>query len=129
MSTRTEEDKVVQASITVILGGVKHNVAPLVIRDSRPWRNEVMKLMASLPQYAKVDTDSPDEFEEAINVIMAEMPDTLIDLFFGYAKDLDRDKIEAVATEKEIAVAFRQVIEIAFPLVESMTKTMEQLAP
>lgn len=125
---RTEEEIVVQAGIKVILGGVEYQVKPLVIRDSRLWRAKLVKLLAELPKYAKVDSDSPDEFGEALTAIMVSMPDTICDLFFEYAKDLDREKIEAVATEAEVAKGFEQVVEIAFPLVQSMTKAMKQVS-
>jgi len=125
---RTEEDKVVQASITVILGGDKYDIPPLVIRDSRPWRKKVVELISSLPKYAEVTTDTPDDFAEALNAVMAGMPDTIIDLFFGYAKDLPREEIEGKATEAELAIAFNQVVEIAFPLAKSMSETMKHLA-
>jgi len=125
---RTEEDKLVQAGITVILGGVNYKVAPLVIKFSREWRKGVVELISALPKYAKVTTDTPDEFGEALNAIIVALPDKVVDLFFEYAKDLDREKIEAEATDAELAKAFEQVIEIAFPLAQSMTKTMAKLA-
>lgn len=125
---RTEEEKLVQAPIEVILGGTKYNVPPLVIRDSREWRKHVVALVSTLPKYARVTSDTPDEFEAALNAIMVSMPDKVVDLFFEYAKALDRDKIESVATDAEIAKAFDQVVEIAFPLAQSMTKTMVKIA-
>lgn len=125
---RTEEDKVVQAKVCVILGGEKHYITPLVIKDSREWRKGVVGLLSSLPEYAKVTTDTPDEFKEALNAIMVALPDQVTDLFFLYAKDLNREEIEGKATDAELAKAFELVIEIAFPLAKSLTKTMEHLA-
>ena len=125
---RTEEEKIVQAGISVILGGKEYSVAPLVIRDSREWRKGVIKLVSSLPKYAKVTSDTPDEFGEALKAIMVDMPDTVVDLFFQYAKELNQEEIEAVATDAELAIAFEQVIEIAFPLAQSMAKTMAKIS-
>ena len=125
---RTEDEIVTQASVEVILGGTRYKVAPLVIRDSREWRKEVVKLVSSLPQYAKATTDNPQEFEDALNAIMVAMPDKVIDLFFQYAKDLNRDEIEGLATDTEIARAFEQVIEVAFPLAQSLPKVMGRLS-
>ncbi len=125
---RTEEDKVVQADIKVILGGKEYSIAPLVIRDSREWRKEVGNLVSQLPKYVGITTDEPDKFEDALNAIMVAMPDRVIDLFFQYAKNLNREKIEAVTTDAELAKAFEQVIEVAFPLAQSMTKTMKRIA-
>ena len=125
---RTEEDKVVQAGIEVILGDEKYTIRPLVIRDSREWRKGVVELLSSLPEYVNVTTDTPDEFRSALNAIMVALPDKVVDLFFQYAKELDWQKIEAIATDAELAKALEQVVEIAFPLAQSMTKTMERLA-
>jgi len=126
--TRTEEDKVVQGSICVILGGEKYYIAPLVIKDSRQWRKKAINLISELPKYAEVTTDTPDEFGEALKAMLVDMPEKVAALFFEYAKDLDQKDIEAKATDMELAKAFEQVIEIAFPLAQSMTKTMQHLA-
>lgn len=125
---RTEEDVITQAGIEVVLGGSKYSVKPLVIKDSREWRKQVVALISKLPQYTSVTTETPDEFEEALNAIMIALPDQVTDLFFNYAKDLDREKIESEATDVELAKAFEQVVEIAFPLAQSATKTLARLS-
>ena len=125
---RTEEDKIVQAGIKVILGGVGYSIAPLVIKDSREWRRKVVALISELPRYAEVTTDTPDEFGKALDTLLVAMPDKVAGLFFEYAKNLDQGEIEAKATDAELAKAFEQVIEIAFPLAQSLTQTMKHLA-
>ncbi len=127
MIERTEEEKLTQDGIVVILGGKEYSIAPLVLRDSRKWRKGVVGIMASIPQYASVTTDTPDEFGAALNAIMVALPDKVIDLFFGFAKDLDRKEIEGIATDVEVAKAFEQVIELAFPLASSPAKVMGKL--
>lgn len=125
MSKRSEEQKVTQAPVVVILGGKEYKITPLVIRDSRVWRSEVSKALGMLPQYAKVTTEDPPEmFGKAIDAMLVVMPDLTVDLFFSYAKELDRDEIEGIATDSEIAKAFEQLVEIAFPLAQSLTGTM-----
>lgn len=128
MGDRTEEDKIIQAGIEVILGGEKYVVRPLVIRDSREWRKSVVDLIATLPKYADVTTDTPDQFGDALKALLVAVPDSVANLFFRYAKDLNKEEIEGKATDAELAKAFEQVIEIAFPLVQSLTKTMTKLA-
>jgi len=56
--------------------------------------------------------------------MLVEMPDKVIDLFFAYAKDLNREEIEAVATDSEMARAFEKVVEMAFPLARSLVGAM-----
>jgi hypothetical protein len=125
---RTEEDKITQAGIKVTLGGKDYKVRPLCILDSKTWRKEVAALLGELPKYAKANTDNPDEFQAALNGIMIATPDKVIDLFFSYAKDLPREEIEKIATDKEIADAFSEVVKLAFPLVSGLGKAMGSLA-
>ena len=116
---RTEEDKIVQAGIEVILGGKTYFIRPLVIRDSREWRAKVIKLVAPVPRNAMITMETPDDFERTLTDMMVTIPNQVIDLFFDYAKDLDREEIEGVATDEEISNAFRGVIEVAFPLAQN----------
>jgi len=117
---RTEEDKIAQAPLTITLGGVNYDVKPLVIRDSRVWRKKVSALLGNIPKYANADTDNPEEFKVAMENMMSIAPDAIIDLVFDYCVDLNREEIEAVATDAEIGVAFTKILEVAFPLARSL---------
>lgn len=128
MEQRTEDNIVTQAGIEVILGGETYTIRPLVIKESREWRKEVIDLISELPKFAEVTTDTPDEFGQALKAMLVSAPEKVAGLFFKYAKELDPERIEAEATDAELAVAFEQVIEIAFPLAQSMTKVMKHLA-
>jgi len=124
---RTEEQKIVQAPLLVILGGKEYQVKPLVIKDSRVWRQNVVKVLSSIPQFMGVTSDKPAEFGVALSAFMVTKPDEVVDLFFGYAKDLNREEIEAAATDAELAKAFDQVVEIAFPLSQSLIGTLTRM--
>jgi len=126
---RTEEDKLTQAGITVILGGKEYDIAPLVIRDSREWRKKVVDLVAPAAQIAGATSDTPDAFGQALTSLLVTMPNKVIDLFFEYAKRLDRDGIEAVATDAEMSEAFKEVIAFAFPLAQNVPGVMMHLYP
>ena len=128
MTERTEEEKIVQAGVKVILGGQEYEIPPLVIRESREWRKKVISLIAPLPQLVKTTTDTPEDFEGALTQLLVTMPDQVIDLFFEYAKSLNREKIENVATDVEMRDAFAEVVKIAFPLAESLPKVIERLS-
>jgi len=154
MAERTEEQKVSQAGIVVKLGGAEYEVAPLVIRDARKWRQKVVGVLSGLSgqpsetrrwkrllgrvsglfgkgkgagNYLESTTDDPESFDKALEYLLVTMQDTIIDLFFEYAKDLPRDVIEATATDAEMATAFAEVVKIAFPLVEAPVRTMAKL--
>jgi len=128
MAKRTEAEKVVRASIVVMLAGKEHEIAPLVIRDAREWRKKAVKVLSGVTQYASISTDDPKGFANAINVMLVEMPDEMTNLFFDYAKNLDREEIEATATEAELAKAIEEVMEVAFPLLRSMTSSWGKLS-
>ena len=129
MPKRTEEEIVIQAGIKVILGGREYSIRPLVIRESREWRAKVVKFLTPLPQYAAATSDNPAQFIEALQALMVTMPDEVIDLFFDYARELDREEIEKVATDTEVAKAFEQVVEQAFPLSQSVVVSTGAIAP
>ncbi len=121
---RTEEDKVLQSPIEVKLGGRTYKIKPLVIRDAREWRKKAADLFGCIPQRMAVTTDQPQEFEAIMQALLVSTPDAVADLFFGYAKDLPREEIEARATEAELGAAMAEVFKIAFPLLRSLTAGM-----
>ena len=112
---RTEEEKVAQAGIKVILGGKEMEIAPLVIRDSREWRKKVGPWKARLAKLASVNSDNPEDFEKALTELMVSRIDETIDYFFEYARGLDKKEIEGKATTKEVVKAFDEVFKVAFP--------------
>ncbi len=126
---RTEDQKLTQAGIKVILGGQEYEIRPLVIRESREWRAKVIKLIAPLPEYVKVTMDNTEDFEKVLSLILVTMPDQVVDLFFEYARDLNREEIEGDATDVEMKEAFNEVIKIAFPLASVLPETMMQILP
>ena len=130
MKERTEEEILTRAPILVILGGKKCEIVPLVIRDSRIWRKKLISLIASLPALVNttMDTENPQGFEDSLTQMMVTMPDQVLDLFFEYAKELDREEIESVATDTEIAKAFEEVVQIVFPLAQSLPKVLKHLS-
>ncbi len=120
---RTEEQKLCHDPITVILGGKSYDLPPLTIKESRVWRAKLVEVLRTLPQKLK-ETDSVD-FN--LGMIFLTTPDMATDLFFAYAKSLDREKIEAEAYEDELALAFEKVLEYARPL--GLTKSLTAAIP
>ena len=118
---RDEASIVSQAPILVYFGGKEYQVKPLVIKESREWRQKLAKMMGELSPVVNVTTDTPEKFQEAMNSLLVTMPDTVVDLVFAYGKDLPKDEIEAVATDAEMAKAFEGILEVAFPLARSVT--------
>ena len=125
---RTEEDKLTQSPIFVTFGGKEYPLRPLVIKESRAWRQEVIKALSQLPQLTQVTSEDKEKFDSALSTLLVTMPDTVVDLFFLYAKDLNRDEIEQVATDTEMAAAWEKVVNLAFPLLQGLVKTMSKMA-
>lgn len=125
---RSEDQKVFRDPIEVTLGGEMHQIAPLVIKEARVWRKSFATLIGKLPGYAKTTTDDADSFGDAVTGLLVSTPDEMADLFFQYAKNLNREEIEDVATEGELAAAFEKVMAVAFPLVNSLTGAMGKMA-
>ena len=118
---RSEDQVVSQAPILVSFGGTEYQIRPLVIKESREWRQKLAKMMGELSPVVNVTTDTPEKFQEAMNSLLVTMPDTVVDLVFAYGKELPRDEIEAVTTDAEMAKAFEGILEVAFPLARSVT--------
>ena len=116
---RSEGDKITQAAILVKFGGKEYEIKPLVIKESREWRKQFAKVLKGLPLFTNV-TNTTEQFEKVINGMFLDVPDSVMDLIFAYAKDLPREEIEAVATDEEMAKAFEAIIEVAFPLARTM---------
>ena len=126
---RTEEEKLCKAPIKVVLGGKDYEVPPLVIKDSRAWRAKVSEALGGIPDFMAVTSDDPAAFKTAMDGMLVKMPNTVAELFFSYATGLDREAIEAVATDTELATAFEEVAAMAFPLISSLVGIMGKVAP
>ncbi len=125
---RSEEDKLLRVPIVVTLGGEEYEIKPLVIKDAREWRKKFAKLLGRLPSYVSTSTDDAASFSNAVDALIVSMPDEMADLFFVYAKDLDREKIESTATEVELVKAIESVLEVAFPLLGGLTGVLRKMA-
>jgi len=116
MTDRTEEDKIVQAPVKVMLGGAEHEIKPLPIKYSLPWVKEVAGLLTGLISMVNINSDDEKAFSGALNDLMATRPGQLVDLFFQYARDLKREEIEEIASSAEIVNAFEEVLSFERPL-------------
>lgn len=125
---RTEEQKLTQAPVIVVFGGREYKLRILTIKESREWRQQTIKTFNELPQYTKVTSDDPKKFNSALESLLITMPDTVVDLFFAYAKELPREEIEAVATDQEMYLAWEKVVELSFPLLRGLVQTMSKMA-
>ncbi len=124
MTERTEEQKLTQEPLRVVLGGKQREVPLLVIREARIWRQQVARALVDVRQQLGVTADNPEAFAKSLTATLNEVPDKVAELFFSYARGLNREEIEATATDKELAVAFSEVLEVAFPLIRALLGTL-----
>lgn len=129
MTTRTEEDKLMQTPITIILGGKEYELKPLPIKYSMLWCRKVTDIVKDLPKYLRVTEDSGDAFSQALSNVMNESPDKIVDLFFEYARNLNKDEISEVASSSEIIAAFERCLELERPFMGSLKTVIEKIAP
>ena len=125
---RDEEQIVTQTPLSVKFGGKEYQIRPLVIKESREWRRKIAEMLGRLPYYVGATTDKPEDFQQALNGMLIDMPDKVVDLVFEYGKDLPRDEIEAVTTDAEMAKAFESILEVAFPLARSIAGATMKLS-
>lgn len=127
MVSQTDKKKGSRTPIVVVFRGAEYKVEPLAVKDSRLWREKVVLTLGDLSKYAEITPGKPNEFKEALQALLIAMPNTVVDLFFEYAKGLNREEIEAIATDEEMAVAFGQVAKVAFTLSKSLGDAMAVL--
>ena len=130
MEKRTEEEIVSSAPLRVVFGGEEYEIKLLVIKESRVWRKKLINKLSILPTLVSLSMDdtNPDSFGKAFKGLMVDNPETVLELFFDYAKDLNRKEIEKKATDAEMAQAFAQVVASAFPLAKSLLTAMTVLS-
>jgi hypothetical protein len=117
---RTETDKILQSPVTVKIGGQDYEIKPLPIKYAVPWVKKVINLLIEASVLAMVTIDTPDLWKDAYITLMARNPAQLVDLFWEYARDLDKNKLEEVATSAEIMAAFEEVLDFELPLFKGM---------
>ena len=127
MVKRTEEEIISKAPVQVIIGGEPLDMAPLVIAESRKWRQQFSKLLGELPALSTIDTENPENFKKGMNTLMVAMPDKVLNLVCQYMK-LKPEEIENKATDQEISEAFEVAVELAFPLVTSLGRAVEKIS-
>ena len=127
---RSESDVLLMKPFEVVLGGNPYTIELLTIRAAAAWRRKVVPIISSVLLLEDISS-STDGFGDGLVAYLADKPDTLMDLFFEYAVDLDRDEIETTATEWEVGEAFRQIVSAVMPppLLTALNGAVEKAIP
>ena len=126
---RTEEDKLIQSPVSVKLGGKSYLIPPLPIKYSLPWVKKVAKILMGVVSLENVTSDNEEMFADAFSEIMVSRPEQLIDLFFEYARELNKDDICEVASSAEIVRAFEEVLSFERPLFGMVLRAFKAATP
>ena len=119
---RSEEDILLQR-IEVTLADKPYTIKLLPIRPQTEWRKKSLSLVYEFMATEEDTSKNPAEVQAGLTSILIGTPEKMRDLFFEYARDLDRDEIENTAMEAEVAVAFEKIVAIVMPspLVTALT--------
>lgn len=133
--TRTEEEILGQLPIKLRFGNKDYDVKPLRILKARMWRESLIKEVESIAGSLQQDASTSPVFVNGLAFVFLQFPQKMADLIFSYAPNLPREIIEGdsdeAGTEEQLARAFGQIVQIAFPFVgelRAMTQTLSMSA-
>ena len=122
MAERSEMDKILPTPVEVILGGGKYTISPLPIKYAISWNKKVIALLLKTTKFAKseiinqkIEEVDTALLETILTESMSDDPEKLVDLFFEYARKLDRSILEETATSSEIINGFKEVLKFELP--------------
>lgn len=127
MNQRTEDQIISKAPIKRTLGEVQYDFAPLTIVKARQWREKVNNIMQDVvaTMDPNPENDTGKSIGSAITAALIAYPEKVADAVFAWSSDLPREKIEAEATEEQIAAAFSAIMVMAYPFLAPLVLTMK----
>ena len=125
---RTESQILAQEPIKVRLGEKDYDVPLLRILAARAWRKKLVEEVTAVSDVVKPDASTTPAFLNGLAFLFLQFPEKLADLVFGYAPSLPREEIEENATEEQLAKAFGQIVEVAFPFVGELKAVTQTLS-
>lgn len=124
-------------SATVTLGGVEYTINELPARKNSQWRQgfeerlgPILNLVEQAGAGAAISTsDDLMRIAHQVGRVLVKAPDTLIDLIFDYAPNLDaaRELILDAAYDSELIGAFQAILGLAYPF-GGLARQMASLA-
>jgi hypothetical protein len=120
---RSEED-VLAGVLRVTVGGRERELPVLTIALARAWKAELVSVLAG--QIGGMRFDSIED----TGAIAAAVGDRMLDLVVAYDTGATlggREYLEAHATDAEMYLAFRSVLEVSFPFVRDLPSAVAVL--
>lgn len=119
---RTEMQKLTMEPIKVMLGNEEYDIKPLVSKMAIPWVAKVVKILSESIGLTRLKSEDTIALESAMRSVMIDNPGKMIDLFFEYARDLNREEIENTASSAQLIAAFEQCLELEKPFLMGMAR-------
>ncbi|HWR36370.1 MAG TPA: hypothetical protein VN622_10925 [Clostridia bacterium] len=117
---RTEAQILAHAPLTLRLGDTDYEVKVLGFTKAEEWRAEAVKAVSSIVSVYKSDCGSNDIFTQGLAFFFLQFPGKMLDLVLSYATDIPSDTVKKEATDEQIALAFGQIMSIAFPFTKEL---------
>jgi hypothetical protein len=126
-SERTDDQILSKEPIKVRLGSKDYEFSIPSPRLARAWRAKLFDSMGELSNIMKVDSSNVDKFYGSLGFIFLQFPERLADLVFLFAPDVPREQAEDECSEEQLARAFGQVMQVAYPFAEVLGATSKVL--
>lgn len=122
------EDEILRGVASVKFGGKTYELKEMKAGTSGPFRRKIGEALA--PFVAVMVEDKQANWpKKMVPILFSDGLDQMVDLVFVYDPTLPRDEIMETATEAELIEAAGVVLDLNFPLFESMvTVTMKILS-
>lgn len=115
VEARPDEEAVLGAPLKVQLGGEIYSIKPLPYAKSRAWRKAWFDWVRRSTEFDANRKSGGDEWLAANMDGAGKLGDDRVDLFFGYARQLNRKQIESVASYAELKAGFNKILAIERP--------------
>jgi len=122
MAQRTDDQILSLAPLEVQFGTKQYPIPLLRINDSRNWRSQFIEATMMVSDEMKKDAGGIDSFMKGLGFVLVQFPEKVMELVRAYAPGLDWKTIEQEATDEQLAKAFSEIIEIAFPFQGALRK-------
>lgn len=128
---RTDDQKLAMAPLKVRFGAKEYEIKLRRIGAAQRWREQFIKQMSEIVGQLKVEAGTAEAFMGGLGFVFLRFPEKMAELVFSYAPDLPREIIEGdsedAGSEEQLACAFRQIIQVAFPFVQELGLVMQTL--
>jgi hypothetical protein len=120
MQPRTEDEILSRTPLKIKLGATDYDIPLLAVKAQREWRKKLLAALEPVLASFNFQADGKN-MATGLGATLLNFPETLCDLVFAYAPDLDKEKVLAEATEEQIGCAFSAILAVAFPYLPQLS--------